>query len=156
MGVRVLPCAPSEHDPEKWIPVFGKIMLQPKCPVRLLARIALFQSVEGGSEPPRGANHMPVCANGKRPAFEAEAGLCPSRFDSLPPVRRWAQQPGDSHKVAAAGAAPAFATILLGATRFAGFAGGLSPNARVAQRQSGRLWTGLSGFDSLREYQLPA
>ena len=109
-------------------------------PVRLLARIALFQSVEGGSEPPRGTNHMPVCANGKRPAFEAEAGLCPSRFDSLPPVRRWVQQPGDSHKVAAAGAAPAFAT----------------KHTCVAQRQSDRLWTGLSGFDSLREYQLPA
>ena len=77
MGVRVLPCAPSISCRQS--------------PVRLLARIALFQSVEGGSEPPRGAKHLPVCANGKRPAFEAEAGLCPSRFDSLPPVQRWAQ-----------------------------------------------------------------
>jgi hypothetical protein len=97
--------------------------------------------VEGGSEPPRGANHMPVCANGKRPAFEAEAGLCPSRFDSLPPVRRWAQQPGDSHKVVAAGAAPAFATILLRATRFAGFADLKSRMPSEALAEEGSLQT---------------
>ena len=63
-----------------------------KSPVRLLARIALFQSVEGGSEPPRGANHCQAgCSAQRRPILHA--GIAQRQSRGLPNRRSRVRSP---------------------------------------------------------------